>query len=276
MSAKILGHGMDDDIHAQGQGPLQGRRREGIVDHRDRPRRPRLRRHGRNIDDPQVRIGRAFEIDDARPAGQGRRPGLRIIEVDELHLDAELGQPLGEKGIGAAVEYLVADHPVTSLAKRPEGIGDRPHARAEDQRLFALLQARQPFLQEPLGRVHRPAVGIARDFAGVDRPALFGVLEGEGRGHVDRRGQRPPIVEGVVAFVNRSGGKARLLVGARLGAHKNFSLCHGPRPDIMDVIVRKPLCCVMVLPGRRLLDFHATDDRLSNQGGESGHAGQET
>ncbi|MNE89698.1 hypothetical protein D3C80_1871400 [compost metagenome] len=49
-------------------------------------------------------------------------------------------------------------------------------------------------------------------FAGKTAGAVFGGGEGEGGRQVDRRDQRPLVIQRVVAVVNRTGRKAKLIV----------------------------------------------------------------
>ena len=90
MAAQILGRRVHDQVGAELKRPLQRRRREGVVDHEDRPRRMCRVRRGRDVDHVQQRVGRGLDPDQCGPVGQppaqplvalGRRDVLEAVAL---------------------------------------------------------------------------------------------------------------------------------------------------------------------------------------------------
>jgi hypothetical protein len=140
VAAEILGGRMQHHIGAEldragevggGIGVVDNHRRTGLMgDLGD----------GLDIDQPHVRIGRRFEIDDPRLAADHRDQVVRIGHVHMGDRDAEFRQAMAHVGEGAAVERLVDDDLVTRGQQRPQGRGDRAHARRQRQPGFRAFQ----------------------------------------------------------------------------------------------------------------------------------------
>jgi hypothetical protein len=99
-----------DDIGSEGERTLEVRRREGVVDEEDRARVMGDLRDGRDVGDPEQRVGRRLDPDDlglARLDRRGDRGGVvhgcgGVVETPGL-------EDLLEQAVGAAVR-VVGDH----------------------------------------------------------------------------------------------------------------------------------------------------------------------
>ena len=208
VAAEILGRRMDDDVGAQLDRPGQVGGGVGVVDHRLRPVGAGDRRDRGDVDEAHVRVGRRLEVDHPGVAGDRPAEVLRVAHVDEARRHPELGEPRADEGEGAAVEGLVDDDLVALAQERPQHRADRAHAGGERQRRLGAFEAGEAPLEEIEGRVADAAVEVPRGLAAEHRRALLGAVEGEGRGHVDRRNQRALLAAFVVPLVDRPGGEA--------------------------------------------------------------------
>jgi hypothetical protein len=164
-------------------------------------------RDGLDIDQPHVRIGRRFEIDDTSLCRDHRGQVGRIGHVDMGDGDAEPGEPVAHEGEGAAIQRLVDDDLVARGQQRPQGSGDRAHAGSQRQPGLGAFQHRNALFQQVKRRVRNARIDVSRPLACKHLAAGFGAVEGKGRGQVQRWRQRALMIHGIVAVVDGAGGE---------------------------------------------------------------------
>ena len=216
MAAQILGRRVHHDVSPQGQRTRQARGGVGVVDHDLGAGAMGDPRDRRDVDQTHVRIGRGLEVDDPGLLRDDGRQGFGPGHVDLLHRHAEPGQAIAQESEGAAIQGLVGDHLIAGAQETPQGGGDRAHSGGRGDRRLGAFQAGEATLQKVRrgvgdARVEMPLAGPGEHLA-----ARFGALEGEGRGQVQRRGQRAVLVGGVIARVDRPRGKAGLVIAHML------------------------------------------------------------
>ena len=177
VAVDVLGGGVQHDGRAQREGPLQGRRGEGVVhDQRDLPRPDQIG-GGTDVDQPEERVGRRLEPDHARAPGERPFEMRGIAQVDEARLDAERAQDLLEEPVRAAVHVVAADDVVAGTERVEEGRRRRTAAR-EGEGAGAALEGGQARLER---RARRVAAARVVEAQGLPRLRLR-----EGRRQDDR------------------------------------------------------------------------------------------
>jgi hypothetical protein len=71
---------------------------------------------GLDVGEAQQRVGRRFEVQQARGRPPGLGDGVEVARVDEAELDPELGIDRLEQAIGAAIEVVAGDDVIALLA----------------------------------------------------------------------------------------------------------------------------------------------------------------
>ena len=189
VAGEVLRRGVEDDVGAVLQRPLERRGREGVVDDDQRPPAALGRAPGhdrdrrRDVDDLEVRVRRRLEPDEAGPLGQRLpqdvRPG-REVDVARVHAGPAT-DPL-EVPERAAVDVVADD----DLVARSCQLGDR----RRDRRPRGERDPVRPALE----RSDRPLQAFARRVlrARVLVPAarLADAVLGVRAGLVDRRADR--------------------------------------------------------------------------------------
>ena len=205
MATAILGRGMQHQVGAETQRPLQHGRGERIVDQELSARGVRDLRHRHQVRDLHRWVRRTFR--DHNPSIRAKRR-LNLGQVRHVHnhaFNAELGQEFAtqvpEAGVGVIRENDVRPRPQRLHHRR-----HRAHAGGKRQRLFAALQLGHRLFQARLRGILFPNVGVAvKVLAG--RPVL------KRRGEMNRRR-------------NRSGGG----VNFRAGVHGQGFQTHRLNP----------------------------------------------
>ena len=157
------------------------------------------------------------------------RERLRVVAVDELHADAEAREGDLELVVGAAVEVAGRDDVVAGLQDRRERQELRRLAARGGERRRTALERRDALLEDVGRRVHDPRVDVAELLQREEPRAVLGVVEGVGRGLVDRHRARVGPGRGLLPGVDlqRLESVARLLV-----AHRPL-LCGPPRRAVL-------------------------------------------
>ena len=99
---------------------------------------------------------------------------------------------------------MVDHHVVAGLQQTPQCRADGRHAGCDGETGFRALQTRDALLEQCLRRIARATVDIAFTLAAKKRLAFLGGLEGVGRRHENRRGQRAAMIGGVVPEMDGS------------------------------------------------------------------------
>ena len=182
MAVQELGGGVDDEIRPEGDRLLQGRRQEGVVDHRQRAHGLRVRGDAADIHDPHQRVARRLDEHDLRPLGQRRRERVRIGLVDEGHPVMAPGAAEAEQAVRPAVAIVGGDEQVARPQARQGEVEGR-HAAGDHDGPGAALE-----LGDRVGQRVPRRVAEARVIVGS---RLLEGRELEGRRQVDRRDHGP-------------------------------------------------------------------------------------
>ncbi|MNY04967.1 hypothetical protein D3C86_1376700 [compost metagenome] len=191
MAANILGQGVDDDVGAVLDGAGQVGGRHGVVDDQRQPLRVGRVGQGGEVHHIAQRIADGLAEDRLGPLIGVGGDGGDVVGVDEAHLDAVLGQGVGEQVVGAAIEGPRGDDVVARFSNGQNGVGDGRHARGHGQGRDAALQRRQTLLQHVRRRVHDPGVDIARHLQVEQVGPVLSVVEGVAGGLIDGHRHRP-------------------------------------------------------------------------------------
>ena len=116
MPANPFGGGMHDNRGTMFQRAADDRRR-GIVHDQRNAELPANRRHFRNRENLQLRVGKRLGIIGAGACIGGTRKAFRIGGVHEAHFNPELLQRIGEKIPSAAVKIGGGDNIVPRFAQ---------------------------------------------------------------------------------------------------------------------------------------------------------------
>ena len=116
MPANPFGGGMHDNRRAMFQRPAEDRRRR-IIHDQGNAELPANRRHFRNREYLQLRVGKRLGVIGAGARICGTRKTFRIGRVHEAHFNAELLQRIGEKIPGAAVKIGGGNNIIPRLAQ---------------------------------------------------------------------------------------------------------------------------------------------------------------
>jgi hypothetical protein len=224
----MLGRGIDDDVGAQLQGPLQQRGGEDIVDDELGARGMGELGHRRHIDDAKPGIRRRLDEDRLGLAREGIAPLREIAAVDEDGLDPEARQDLGQHILAGAEEGVGGDDAVAGAQLAGERGEDRGHAGRRGARGLGALEQGHALLEHLHGgiaeaRIDEALLPIGEGVLGLLRRAidiarghvdgLAGLAEGRAQdAALDELGGEAPIL--LAAAVGRCGGGRR---GARRG-----------------------------------------------------------
>ena len=208
MAAEIFRRRVDDDVGAEFERPLQGRRSKSIVDDHQRIDLVGAAHDLGDVDDAKIGIGRRLEIDDAGLFAELRRQCLGVHEIGNAHDDAETRKRLSEIGESIAVKRMVDDHFVAGAEQGHHHARHRRHAGGGGHPGLAAFEARHPLFEDGLRRIAGSAVNVAGALAPEHfRPGLRG-FEGEGRGHVNRRRERALFARRIISKMDRARRKA--------------------------------------------------------------------
>ncbi len=129
VAAEILGRGIDDDRRAVIERPGEDRRR-GVVHDQRNAEATADRRHFRDREGDQLRIGQRLGVIGAGAVVGRAGEILRVVRIDEADLDALVLQRVGEQVPGAAVEVGRGDDVVAGLARGSGARRPKPPARS--------------------------------------------------------------------------------------------------------------------------------------------------
>src|SRR4051812_7048392 len=107
----------------------------------------------RQIDDPQVRVGRRLGQDHARTLGDRSGHARYVTRGDDRALDAEAAEPLRDERARAAVAIAGEDDMIALLQQREERRGDGGHAAAEERGVLAALERSKLLLRGAYGGI---------------------------------------------------------------------------------------------------------------------------
>ena len=203
MAGQVLGHAVDDEIGAKGEGLLEDRRGERVVDHDERTRGVRESRDRPDVRDEQPRIGRRLQPHQARGRGHRRRDGGEVSGIDRRNPQVESREHPVQQAVSAAIHIDRHDDLIVwpQVGLQHGVLGGE--ARGEHRPVFDALELRQHRFQPLTGGVVGPRVIEAT----VDARALLL----ERRGLVNRRNQRAGGGVTGLSGVDGTSGKTHLV-----------------------------------------------------------------
>ncbi len=139
--------------------------------------------------------------------------GVEVIRRGKPHLDTLAREGVGEQVVGAAIQLGGTDDIAADLGDGLDRVADGGHTGAHRQCAHAALKFCQALFQHRIGGVHDAAVDIAGHRQVEQVGAVLGVVEGVGRGLVNRRGGR--VGRGVARVTRVQGNGFRFHAGSR-------------------------------------------------------------
>ena len=188
VAVHVLGERVHDDVGAVLDGAAQVGAGYGVVDDQRHAGGVRHLGQGRDIGHVAQRVADGFAEHGLGARVDQRGKALGFGRVGKTHLDALLREGVGEQVVGAAVECAGRDDVVAGLGDGLDGRRDRRHAGGQRQRRHAAFERRHALLEHVGGRVHDARVDVARDLQVEQVGTVLGVVEGVGRGLVERDG----------------------------------------------------------------------------------------
>ena len=177
MAANVFRSRMHDHVAAPLDRAVQHRREAGVVDD---GRDAGLTGDGGDLgerEDVEAGIAEPLAVEGLGVRAERLAEILRILAVDEAHLDAKLGQRVMEEVVRAAIELGDGDDVVAGPSDVEDGIGDRGLARAVGERPAAALERGQALLEDVGRRVHQPRVDVAEFLQREEVRRVLGVAE---------------------------------------------------------------------------------------------------
>ena len=184
--AHVFGQRVDHDIRTVFDGPPQIGRGHGIVDdQRHTGLMGRLGQAG-DVDDVAGRVTHGLTEDGLGVVINGGSQGIKIIVADKAGFNTPTRQAVGKEVVGATIEFAGGDDVVAHFGDGFQRIFDGCHAGGHCQRAHAAFHGRDPFLQHRIGGVHDAGVNIPGYLQIKQIRPMLGIVEGIGRGLVDR------------------------------------------------------------------------------------------
>ena len=186
VAAQELGGRVDRDIDAVLEGPEQRRRQHRVIhDHRQAVLVGGIG-DGPKIRHIVLRIPDRFQVHQAGVLIHQLVDLLRMIGVEEPHLDAQLLQGLGEERPGASVQAGGGNEVLPGVRDGEDRGGDGRLARGERQPADAAIERGEALLQHVIGRVHQARVDVAELAQPEKIRRRLGVFENVARCSVNR------------------------------------------------------------------------------------------
>ena len=182
VTAHILGRRMHDDVRAQLEGPLQDRRREGVVHDQQAAHLVREGRDRSDIRDQQERVRRRLHPHDLRARGADDALGLgQVGEVHGLGGDALGGLDDAQELVRAPVHVRRVHDVIAGARQQADDRILGAHARGERKAVRRPLQGRERTRERVGRRVAAAPVLVA--FSQLAGPILHERRSDVNRGH---------------------------------------------------------------------------------------------
>jgi hypothetical protein len=195
---------VDHEIRAVDEGPVVDRAREGRIDHHLHAARVRHLDGLGQIDDAQVGVGRRLGEEDLGVVPERVGELLGVGRLDDRGLDAQLRQVVANELARAPIAVAGDDEVRVPGEERQEDGGRGAHSRGEQHRRLGPLELAELALDGPPRGVAVAAVLVALGLALLKGAQLRRVTKPEGRGLVDRRGDRMRGLVLALAGVHRA------------------------------------------------------------------------
>jgi hypothetical protein len=196
-----------DDVGAVLEGAAEVRRWHRVVDDQRHP--VAVRHFGQQLEvgDVAERVADRFAEDRLGFAVDHPFEACRLGCVGKAHVDAVLGQGVGEEVVGAAIERRSRDDVVSRFGDGHDRVGHRRLPRRQGEAGDAAFHCGDALFQDILGRIHDAGVDVAGHLEVEQVGAVLRTVEGIGRCLVDRHGDRPGRRFGTVTGVDGKGFK---------------------------------------------------------------------
>ena len=155
------------------------------------------------VADHATRIGEALDEECLGLVVDRALEVVGHVGIDDVRLPAELRIGVAHLLQRAAVEARRGDDFVARPHQREQRQHLRGMARRGDRAAAAAFECRQPRLERRIGGIGQPRIDEAHGLEVEQRGGMVGVLEGVGRGLIDRQCPRPGGRIGRGAGVNR-------------------------------------------------------------------------
>ncbi len=186
VTAEEFGGRIDRDIDAVLERPEQRRRQYRVVhDHRQAVL-VRLVGDGPEIRHVVLRIPDRFQVHQPGILIHQLADLLRMIGIEEPHLDAQLFQSLRKERPGASIQAGGGNEVLPGVRDGEDRGGDSRLPRSERQPADAAIERGQPLLEHVVGRVHQPRVDVAELAQPEKIRRRVGVFENVAGCRVDR------------------------------------------------------------------------------------------
>jgi hypothetical protein len=206
VSVDVFGGGVDDDVDAEVERPLEVGGEKGVVANGEHAGLARDGSDGLEVDDVHEGVRGGFDPEGAGLGSDGGADGVEVAQVDEVHLDALVLNHVDEEAVGSAVEVVV-DEEVVALVEHHEDGCLGGHAGCEGEPGGAVFEGGEAVFEGFAGGVS--AAGV------VEGPGLVDAFKGEGGGLVD--GGHDGAVGGVGALAGVDGEGLEAQVGGLRG-----------------------------------------------------------
>ena len=190
VAAEPFGERMNDDVGPVLDRPQETGRSEGrIDDERQLVFLGNLRQH-LDIRHVDGRIAEGLAVDRPGLAVDRRFHLVRLPDIDQADLDAQLGQNGVELDEGAAVQVVGRNNFVALAADIDDSIKNRRSAGGECQCRGPAFEACHALFENVLGGIADPGVDVAEFLQAEEVGGMFGVPEEIGGGPVYGHGPR--------------------------------------------------------------------------------------
>ncbi len=215
---------MHHDVGTLGDRLDQVRGGDGVVDDQRHTVLVRDTRDTGGVQHVDLGVGDRFGEERFGVRPHRAAPRLQVVGIGhEADVDTQFGQRIVEQVVGAAVEPRAGDNVVAGAGQvqdreRLGGLTGR-----QEQGGHTALQRGDPLFDDVGGRVADPGVDVAFNLQSEQGRGVCGVVEGVGRGLVDRQGagfgERVRLLAGVDLFGLERPVLGRIGLGVALSAH---------------------------------------------------------
>ena len=173
VAAHPLRERVDHNVRAVVQRTREVGRAEGGVHHERESVGVGDRGDGFEVGDIQAGIAHCFAEEKFGFRRDRLGEILRILRIDEIHLDAELREDVVELREGSSVEIVRGDDFITRRAEVDDRVENRARPRSQCQSGCSALEFRDALLEHIVGGIHQARVDVA-EFAQAEK--IRGVL----------------------------------------------------------------------------------------------------
>ena len=191
VAADELGGGVDHDVRPVVEGTHQEGGGHRVVHHQRDPRVVRDLRDRGEVERVELGVAHGFRVDRLRLLRERLPEALRVLRVDELHLDPQFREGVVEQVVRPAVEGGRRDDLVPRAGDVQQSERLRRLAGGHRERPAPPFQLRDPLLEDVGRRVHDPGIDVPELLQPEEPRRMRGIVEDVRGGLVDRH--RPGV-----------------------------------------------------------------------------------